>query len=60
MDDFDIYLAEQMKNEQFKKSYLNAQKKYNIQTQRMKKMSSRIKLSASKRDRVLKIRLINK
>lgn len=39
MDDFDMFLAEQMKNERFKKSFLNAKRHYITSGYRMRKNS---------------------
>lgn len=45
MDDLDIFLAEQMKNERFKKSYMSAKKNYISRNRRIGMISRKLKSS---------------
>ena len=48
MDDLDIFLAEQMKNERFKKSYMSAKKNYLSRNRRIGIISRKLKSSPTR------------
>ena len=48
MDDLDIFLAEQMKNERFKKSYISAKRNYVSRNRRIGVISHKLKSSPTK------------
>ena len=48
MDDLDIFLAEQMKNEHFKKSYMSAKRNHMARSRRIGIISRKLKSSPTR------------